>query len=1001
MKRAEDFREAFGPVDSGFNMVVNKTIEELKTNEQKRRPLAAIYPIRFRPAAAAAALVVLIGAGILGLTGRKNGMDPADKIQDEIQYIPLSIEMALTQGNEQDTGSAGTEKEEPQVHSEVFDPEKDVIRIPGETLSYECMLQDGRLLLTGTALEDGPDIEYTIWKARLVCLNPDGTVSWEYTGPEEKIDGSLWFYYAAVLKDGTIAVRHAVYPRYESGIVTIQFFTPDGERIDKATDAFEGNDCVPHPSFLMKENSNEEGISTGTEVIDWDGNVLTRFFDDRIFGEGWRVWMQGDELVVFGSVGTEKPHAKIVKMDGLTDKVLWENVLDYQWPDTDCNASLDSVVKTKDGGYAAILWECKYGAADGEDIARHAVVKFDANGKVQWINKADYQGNDIECKLGTHNGKIVLIRNAQGEAGVPWTAQWFDEEGNSLGTTELEIKPEYFAVLSRMTEPENAKRPRLVSIDRYDLISRTDGLWAMVSASLNDYYRSENELVHVNGSDDMIMIRIPEPSAHADPAESGDDAGKDSFLARDEEIVRARETIAEAYPDLDLLNTAEYGFEGNVYEWGTEVRFLTRNTSHGDVQAAVLTDGTILLDYADREQAGDVNTLFRRYQSAYGRISRWNRETWAQLAKDIESMNLNDKDPDPVEGTLLRLARFPEESTVRIGREEAEALAWEKFHGETEFQVLIDSEAHPVWKCLLNTWPVNRLIELDAETGEVVASEACITSHTPAYALFSTEKNRRALELKELGTEAIAKREALYAFAELNLDLPEPDLNDSNEYDILVNGRYARFTGRWNGLKTFEVELDENGYVLRCKVTDTLSGGDRQAELQPEGSEGTAEKHETDLPETSVSSPSEMEYERIADKLVPVDIGRRNQGIRLVLISAYAEGNSEWFVCSLQDLESERISGMNYPVFLDQDLGTVAAETMCTMDYNASEQKWTCFYRIDYKEPIDFSDRPVTLSVQQLEWTGDDENDSTLNGSWAIQFPLSAIRGNTGDGENR
>ncbi len=197
------------------------------------------------------------------------------------------------------------------------------------------------------------------------------------------------------------------------------------------------------------------------------------------------------------------------------------------------------------------------------------------------------------------------------------------------------------------------------------------------------------------------------------------------------------------------------------------------------------------------------------------------------------------------------------------------------------------------------------------------------------------------------------------------------------------------------------MELYENGYVLRCKATDTLSGRDRQAELQPEGNEGTAEKCETDLPETGVSSPSEMEYERIADKLVPLNRGRRNQGIRLVLISAYAEGNAEWFVCSLQDLESERISGMNFPIFLDQDLGTVAAETMCTMDYNPSEQKWTCLYRIDYKEPIDFSDRPVTLSIQQLEWTGDDENDSTLNGNWAIQFPLSAIRGNTGDGENR
>ena len=832
MKRAEDFREAFGPVDSGFNMVVDKTIEELKTKEQKKRPLAAIYPIRFRVAALAAAVVVLLGAGIWGITGRNGGPDLTDENRDINQYTPQTIEMALTQGSGQDAGSDGTGEEAPRTRTDEFDPEKDVIQLPGITMSYACTLQDGRLLMTGTEMEEGPNVEYYIWKARLLCLNPDGTVSWEYTGPEEKFDGQLWFDNAATLTDGTIAVVHSEFLRCEAEeLVTVQFFTPDGEQISKEMGAFTGNiaRCMPQPSFLMVERRNKEGNSTGTEVMDWDGNLIARYKEDQIFGEGAHSWMPGDELVIYGQTGTDKTQAKIVKMDGLTDKVLWTNELDYQWPDTDGYAGLDDVVKTGDDGYAALLWDYKYGEAEDDDITRYAVVKFDASGNIQWIRKLDFQSNGIvECNLYMHDGKIVLLCNTVGEADTPWTAQWFDEDGNSLGMTELEIKPEYFAVLSRMTAPKSEKVPRILTVDFCRIASRPDGLWAIVSASLKDYYRSENELGPVDGSDDMIMIRIPEPAVESASAESGQNTEKDSPLARDEEICRAREAIAGAYPDLDLLNTAEYGFEGNVYDWGTEVHFLTRNVSHGDVRAAVLTDGTIRLDEADRERAGDVNALFRRYQSAYGRISRWKQEIWVQLEKEVASMNANGKDPDPVEGALLRQARFPEESTVRIGREEAESLAWNKFLGEIDFQVLIDAEPHPVWKFLLNTWPVKRLIEIDAETGEVVASEMCDTRYMPAYALFSTEKERRALELKEPGTETIARREALHAFAELNLDVPAPDFDNPDEYDIRITGRTVRLTGLRNDLKTFEVELDENGYVLRCEITDAESGKDRK-----------------------------------------------------------------------------------------------------------------------------------------------------------------------------
>ena len=126
------------------------------------------------------------------------------------------------------------------------------------------------------------------------------------------------------------------------------------------------------------------------------------------------------------------------------------------------------------------------------------------------------------------------------------------------------------------------------------------------------------------------------------------------------------------------------------------------------------------------------------------------------------------------------------------------------------------------------TWPVERLLEIDAETGETVANELCDPKYTPAYALFTTEKNRRAFELKELGAEAVARREVRYAFAAMNEDLeeklPMPDFDNPEEYDVQGKGRTVRFTGRREGLKTFELELDENGYVARCDITDTDPG---------------------------------------------------------------------------------------------------------------------------------------------------------------------------------
>ncbi|MBR3429860.1 MAG: hypothetical protein IKG87_07170 [Clostridia bacterium] len=54
---------------------------------------------------------------------------------------------------------------------------------PGyDALQYACTLPDGRMIFTGYRGAKG---NYQESRARLLCLNPDKTVSWEYFDPSE------------------------------------------------------------------------------------------------------------------------------------------------------------------------------------------------------------------------------------------------------------------------------------------------------------------------------------------------------------------------------------------------------------------------------------------------------------------------------------------------------------------------------------------------------------------------------------------------------------------------------------------------------------------------------------------------------------------------------------------------------------------------------------------------------------------------------------------------
>ena len=46
-------------------------------------------------------------------------------------------------------------------------------------------------------------------------------------------------------------------------------------------------------------------------------------------------------------------------------------------------------------------------------------------------------------------------------------------------------------------------------------------------------------------------------------------------------------------------------------------------------------------------------------------------------------------------------------------------------------------------------------------------------------------------------------------------------MEDGYNWDLETDGLTVRYTGRWKGMKSYEVEMDENGSILRCEETES------------------------------------------------------------------------------------------------------------------------------------------------------------------------------------
>ena len=324
--------------------------------------------------------------------------------------------------------------------------------------------------------------------------------------------------------------------------------------------------------------------------------------------------------------------------------------------------------------------------------------------------------------------------------------------------------------------------------------------------------------------DDSVSIQFV-PEAAYEKAHEG-------VLRASDYIRLAAKAVREKYPEINPLDEKEY----EARDWGGmnthRINFITKNIQHGNASATVSKDGKVSEVIADTAPlTGD--TLMLRFGASYGYFGQWDQSVWVHLKNEMEAF-----EPEGIEGKLLKLGRYPEESSVSIHHEKAQELAIRasgKRTAEINTCVLISAEPHPVWKLrVIADDPADQVIELDAETGEVVAVDIFKTDYTPSYVVFSLEKNWRRLELETDGPVQMAKRAITYKYGDLWLDFPELDVENPEEYEIRQEGLTVQFVGRWKGMKDYLVELDDNGYVLRCEESETESAAERS--IQPERS---------------------------------------------------------------------------------------------------------------------------------------------------------------------
>ena len=360
-----------------------------------------------------------------------------------------------------------------------FAEERIDLSTPGSDNLTPYTLPDGRIIFAGSAGEKG---DYQNRKARLVCLNSDGTIAWDYLHPAE---GSCNFSNVHLLLDGQLGVVFKNSPDQTTVEAAIYKFSLDGEILAEPISIFtermlllDSTDvCI---TYLV---ASPEGQIASYHFVDWDGKQLFQLPADSIIGGGFQTLPADDGVLLIGNETGFSALGKLMKLD-MAGNIVWSQILEPSLPNAN-HVNFSPVYTLRNGGFAVVLYEEVYDSST-PSASEGYLLRFDKEGSLIWKTSLQQSGipeiTMMDCI--EYENCLVAAEDLSFGTEQVWKYDWFD-----LNT----------GALIKRTEQA---MPDGITNYRSDFVVLDSGLW--IHRNLRQNIK-EDRLAELNSSDVLLM----------------------------------------------------------------------------------------------------------------------------------------------------------------------------------------------------------------------------------------------------------------------------------------------------------------------------------------------------------------------------------------------------------------------------------------------------------------------------------------------------------------
>ena len=334
-------------------------------------------------------------------------------------------------------------------------------------------LPDGRMIFFGTTGKNRI--------RRLLCLEPEGTVSWELK------DFTHDMYAPVITEDGTIAIP---------GKDKIVFCSAEGKKTGKEIPfAMDQKTFYQLTSRGMMKYRQTEDTIQSAEFMDWNGQTLFSLDPGRVvMGAG--MIADRDGLMMAGRAsGAERDEAmKVVRFDW-QGKILWEKPLP-RWKNYDWDF-LRRVSVTSDG--CILVLYTQEMSLSPERKRYTQLIKIGADTQILWTKESVLDGDKGRefTDVAEYDGKYVITCGLERQElhSATQTYLWLDADGNELGTVRQTVRQVDFPGLGDKKD---------VNYMEGELFTAGGNLWQVFTA-----WNSEPDIMALCSSVQQMLFRIP------------------------------------------------------------------------------------------------------------------------------------------------------------------------------------------------------------------------------------------------------------------------------------------------------------------------------------------------------------------------------------------------------------------------------------------------------------------------------------------------------------